>query len=216
MPRTFPQSITSSANLSARSHPGRRIDQRLRKIVAERGPREGWFDVSTLKEPYRIEGKKTMGYEFAEQFNGSCPKRSSTPPGAAWAWSGCGKPLPKWSAGLDRTGAPEDDLRPGGRVPADRPGLRTGGERSEFWQNAATVSSGPRVPKPLGDFLVLQAVRESGGTAVRSVMRSSWMPDLNWRPGKVSSWPRRRALVSQLFGNYWPVGSETGSAYRYI
>lgn len=137
------------------------------RIVAERKDAEGWFDVSTLKEPYRIEGKKTMGYELAEQMGWTLPDVIFYPTGGGVGMIGMWKAF--------------DEMEEMGWIGSRRPKMiavqatgcqpivrafEQGTERSEFWQNATTVSSGLRVPKPLGDFLVLQAVRQSAGTAI--------------------------------------------------
>jgi len=137
------------------------------KIVAERKDREGWFDVSTLKEPYRIEGKKTMGYEIAEQFQWSLPDAIFYPTGGGVGLIGMWKAF----AEMETLGwlGPKRPKMIAVQAEGCQPVVRAfeqGAERSEFWQNATTVSSGLRVPKPLGDFLILRAVRESGGTAI--------------------------------------------------
>ena len=107
--------------------------------------KDGWYDISTLKEPYRIEGKKTMGYEVAEQFDWQLPDAIFYPTG--------GK-RPKMIA-----------VQVEGCQPVVR-AFDRGETRSQFWENASTVAAGLRVPKPLGDFLILEAVRASGGTAL--------------------------------------------------
>lgn len=138
------------------------------RIVAERGPREGWFDISTLKEPYRIEGKKTMGYELAEQLGWDLPDAIFYPTGGGVGMIGMWKAFEE----MEALGWIQPGKRPKmiavqaeGCQPVVR-AFREGAERSTFWERAATVASGLRVPKPLGDFLVLRAIRESGGTAV--------------------------------------------------
>src|SRR5436190_2280428 len=137
------------------------------KIVAERGPVEGWFDVSTLKEPYRIEGKKTMGYEVAEQMGWELPDAIFYPTGGGVGMIGMWKAFDEMEK-LGWIGARRPKMI---AVQADgcQPVVRAYIEnepRSRFYEGAHTVASGLRVPKPLGDFLVLQAVRESGGTAI--------------------------------------------------
>jgi threonine synthase len=137
------------------------------RIVAERSPREGWFDVSTLKEPYRIEGKKTMGYELAEQLGWELPDAIFYPTGGGVGMIGMWKAF----AELEALGwiGPKRPKMIAVQAEGCQPIVRAfaeGAERSRFWDEAATVASGLRVPKALGDFLVLQAVRESGGTAV--------------------------------------------------
>lgn len=137
------------------------------RIVAERGPKEGWFDISTLKEPYRIEGKKTMGYEVAEQLGWELPDAIFYPTGGGVGMIGMWKAFAEMEA-LGWIGARRPKMiavQAEGCQPIVR-AFQEGAERSQFWDHAATVAAGLRVPKPLGDFLVLRAVRESGGTAI--------------------------------------------------
>ena len=137
------------------------------RMMAERGPAEGWFDVGTLKEPYRIEGKKTMGYEVAEQLDWELPDAIFYPTGGGVGLIGMWKAFEE----MEKLGWI------GGRRPkmiavqaeGCQPVVRAFEEnepRSRFYENAHTVAAGLRVPKPLGDFLVLEAVRQSGGTAI--------------------------------------------------
>jgi threonine synthase len=137
------------------------------KIVAERGPAEGWFDVSTLKEPYRIEGKKTMGYEVAEQMGWELPDAIFYPTGGGVGMIGMWKAFDEMQK-LGWIGARRPKMI---AVQAEgcQPVVRAYNEnqpRSRFFEDAHTLAAGLRVPKPLGDFLVLNAVRESGGTAI--------------------------------------------------
>src|SRR5471030_2986876 len=137
------------------------------KVVAERGPREGWFDVSTLKEPYRIEGKKTMGYEVAEQMGWELPDAIFYPTGGGVGMIGMWKAFDEMEK-LGWIGSRRPKIiavQAEGCQPVVR-AFEAGEERCTFYENAHTVAAGLRVPKPLGDFLVLQAVRESGGTAM--------------------------------------------------
>jgi threonine synthase len=137
------------------------------RIVAERKDAEGWFDVSTLREPYRLEGKKTMGYELAEQLGWELPDAVFYPTGGGVGIIGMWKAFSEMEA-LGWIGPERPKMiavQAEGCQPIVR-ALRENTERSRFWEGAATVASGLRVPKPLGDFLVLRAVRESGGTAV--------------------------------------------------
>lgn len=137
------------------------------RIIAERAPREGWFDLSTLKEPYRIEGKKTMGYEVAEQLGWELPDAIFYPTGGGVGMIGMWKAFAEMEA-FGWIGAKRPKMiavQAEGCQPVVR-AFEQGAERSQFWEGAATVASGLRVPKPLGDFLVLKAVRESGGTAI--------------------------------------------------
>jgi threonine synthase len=137
------------------------------RIVAERAPKEGWFDVSTLKEPYRIEGKKTMGLELAEQMGWTLPGAIFYPTGGGVGIIGMWKAFREMEA-LGWIG-PERPKMIVVQAEGCRPVVRAfeaGAPASEFWQEATTVASGLRVPKPLGDFLILEAVRESGGTCI--------------------------------------------------
>ncbi|MFZ1701530.1 MAG: threonine synthase [Pyrinomonadaceae bacterium] len=137
------------------------------KIVGERKEAEGWFDVSTLKEPYRVEGKKTMGYELAEQFNWKLPDVIMYPTGGGTGLIGMWKAF--------------DEMEQMGWIGSGRPRMVSvqsetcapivrafhAGERfADEFADASTVASGLRVPKAIGDFLILDALRESGGTAI--------------------------------------------------
>ena len=137
------------------------------RIVCERKASEGWFDVSTLKEPYRIEGKKTMGYEVAEQLGWELPDAIFYPTGGGVGLIGMWKAFEEMEA-IGWIGSRRPKMI---AVQAEgcRPVVRAfeeGKPRSDFWQGAQTVAAGLRVPKPLGDFLILEAVRASGGCAI--------------------------------------------------
>jgi threonine synthase len=137
------------------------------KIVGERKEAEGWFDVSTLKEPYRIEGKKTMGYELAEQLNWTLPDVIFYPTGGGTGLIGMWKAFDE----MEKMGW-IDSFRPrmisvqaegcSPIVDAFHQNLKHGAEI----ENAHTVASGLRVPKAIGDFIMLDILRKSGGTAV--------------------------------------------------
>jgi len=137
------------------------------KIVAQRKQAEGWFEVSTLKEPYRIEGKKTMGYEVAEQFRWQLPDAIFYPCGGGVGLIGMWKAFEEMEAlGWLGTARPKMiAVQAEGCAPIVR-AFESGASTSVFFENAETVASGLRVPKALGDFLVLEAVRASGGTCV--------------------------------------------------
>ena len=137
------------------------------KIVAERKDAEGWYDVSTLKEPYRVEGKKTMGYELAEQFGWNLPDVILYPTGGGTGLIGMWKAF--------------DEMEKMGWIDSKRPRMVSvqsigcapivkafhDGERfAEEFPNAHTAASGLRVPKAIGDFLIIDALHESGGTAI--------------------------------------------------
>lgn len=137
------------------------------RIVAERKQAEGWFDVSTLKEPFRVEGKKTMGYEVVEQLGWTVPDAIIYPTGGGVGLIGMWKAF--------------DEMECLGWIGSERPKMisvqsstcapivkafHEGSSTSEPWQNAETLAAGLRVPKAYGDFLVLDILRKSGGTAV--------------------------------------------------
>ena len=137
------------------------------RIVAKRKEREGWFDVSTLKEPYRIEGKKTMGYELAEQLHGELPDVIIYPTGGGTGLIGMWKAF--------------DEMERLGWIGARRPRMvtvqaegcapivRAFAENMNTGVDIAdphTIAAGLRVPKAIGDFLILDILRRSGGTAV--------------------------------------------------
>ena len=138
------------------------------RMADEQGKRLGWYDASTLKEPYRIEGKKTMAYELGEQLAWEFPDWIIYPTGGGTGMVGMWKAFEE----MEQIGWKRDGTRPKMvSVQAEHcaPIVRAfeqGAERSEMWQNARTVADGLRVPKAIGDFLVLRAVRESGGTAL--------------------------------------------------
>jgi threonine synthase len=138
------------------------------RMAAETGKPLGWYDVSTLKEPYRIEGKKTMAYELAEQLDWRYPDWIVYPTGGGTGMVGMWKAF--------------DELEHIGWMPAGkRPRMvsvqaencapivrafQQGTEKAEPWVDATTIADGLRVPRAIGDFLILRAVRDSGGTAV--------------------------------------------------
>ncbi|HLM24416.1 MAG TPA: threonine synthase [Pyrinomonadaceae bacterium] len=135
--------------------------------VARRKEREGWFDVSTLKEPYRVEGKKTLGYELAEQMEWRLPDVIIYPTGGGTGLIGMWKAF--------------DEMERMGWITSKRPRMVTvqaegcapivrafeeGNRFADEFPNAATTASGLRVPKAIGDFLILDALRASNGTAI--------------------------------------------------
>jgi threonine synthase len=133
-----------------------------------RGAAEGrWFDLSTLREPYRVEGKKTMGLELAAQFDWKLPDAIFYPTGGGTGLIGMWKAFDE----LEQLGwiGPERPrmyaVQASGCAPIVR-AFEAGEEHAERWEDAATVAAGIRVPKAVGDFLILRAVRESGGKAL--------------------------------------------------
>src|SRR5215468_9913079 len=137
------------------------------RMVNERKQAEGWFDISTLKEPFRVEGKKTMGYEVAEQLDWKLPEAIIYPTGGGVGLIGMWKAFDEMEA-LGWIGKERPKMiavQAQGCQPVVR-AYEEGELRSRFWERAETVASGLRVPKPLGDFLILEAVRTSRGTAI--------------------------------------------------
>jgi threonine synthase len=135
--------------------------------VARRKDTEGWFDVSTLKEPYRVEGKKTLGYELAEQLNWTLPDVIIYPTGGGTGLIGMWKAFDEMeSMGWLGSKRPRMvTVQAAGCAPIVRAFEEGKREAAEF-ENAATVASGLRVPRAIGDFLILDALRESNGTAI--------------------------------------------------
>ena len=137
------------------------------KIVAEGRAKVGWFDTSTLKEPYRIEGKKTMGLELLEQLDWEVPDVILYPTGGGTGLIGMWKAFAELEAiGFIGKKRPRMvAVQAAGCAPIVR-AFEAGAEHAPRWQDAHTIAAGIRVPQALGDFLILRAVRESGGFAV--------------------------------------------------
>ena len=151
------------------------------RIVTERKEQEGWFDLSTLKEPFRIEGKKTMGYELAEQLSWTYPDAVFYPTGGGVGLIGMWKAF--------------EELEELGWVTGKRPkmiAIQAAGcapvaraweehqQVSQMWQNGATFASGLRVPKPYGDYIILDIVRKSLGTVVALTDEQIFASLLDW------------------------------------
>jgi len=137
------------------------------KIVAEGKAKTGWFDTSTLKEPYRIEGKKTMGLELAEQLGWSMPDLIFYPTGGGTGLIGMWKAFAELAA-IGFIGAKRPRMvavQAAGCAPMVR-AYEAGEEHATRWEDAQTIAAGIRVPQAIGDFLILRAVRESGGLAI--------------------------------------------------
>lgn len=196
------------------------------KYVNEHKQQEGWYDVTTLKEPYRVEGKKTMGYELWEQFGGKLPDVILYPTGGGVGLIGMCKAF--------------DEMQEMGWIGSERPrmvSVQAAGcapivkaweahqATSQFFPNAATVASGLRVPGPLGDFLILRMLQQTNGTAV-SVSDEEMLRD-----GKelaslegIFAAPEGAATVSaarKLAASGWAKPNETvvlfntGTGYKY-
>jgi threonine synthase len=137
------------------------------KIVGEGKAKVGWFDVSTLKEPYRIEGKKTMGLELAEQLGWDVPDVIFYPTGGGTGLIGMWKAFAELEA-IGFLGSKRPRMvavQAEGCAPMVR-AFEAGDEHAPRWENAHTIASGIRVPQAIGDFLILRAVRESSGFAI--------------------------------------------------
>ncbi len=137
------------------------------KLAAAACAERGWFDTSTLKEPYRIEGKKTMGLELAEQLGWRLPDLVFYPTGGGTGLIGMWKAFAELEAiGLIGTERPRMiAVQAAGCAPIVR-AFEEGVEHAPRWEHARTVAAGIRVPRAIGDFLILRAVRESGGFAI--------------------------------------------------
>ena len=198
------------------------------RVAAERGSSRGWYDVSTLKEPYRIEGKKTMAYELAEQMAWRYPDWIIYPTGGGTGMVGMWKAFDE----LEAIGWIAPHRRPrmvsvqaDGCAPIVR-AFNAGTDRAEAWANASTIADGLRVPKAIGDFLILRAVRESGGTALAVPDRA--MVDGMLRIGRtegVSAAPEGGAALAAIErlvadGSIRPTDSvvlfNTGGALKYL
>jgi threonine synthase len=137
------------------------------RMVAERKAAEGWFDVSTLKEPFRVEGKKTMGYELVEQLGWVYPDAVFYPTGGGVGLIGMWKAFEEMEQ-LGWVGGKRPKMiaiQSAGCAPVVR-AFDQGEPASKMWQNAHTAASGLRVPKPYGDYIILDILRQSAGTAV--------------------------------------------------
>jgi len=137
------------------------------RIIGEGAAQGRWFDCSTLKEPYRIEGKKVMGLELAEQLGWELPDVIFYPTGGGTGLIGMWKAFDELEAiGLIGPKRPRMiAVQASGCAPIVR-AFEAGDEHAERWEGAATMATGIRVPKAIGDFLILRAVRESGGAAI--------------------------------------------------
>jgi threonine synthase len=151
------------------------------RIVGERKEKEGWFDLSTLKEPFRVEGKKTMGYELVEQLGWEYPDAVFYPTGGGVGLIGMWKAFQEMEdLGWVKGKRPKMiAVQAAGCAPVAR-AYDNGEAVSQMWQNAATFASGLRVPKPYGDYIILDAVRQSQGTVVALTDEQIFQSILDW------------------------------------
>ena len=137
------------------------------RIIAEKKTTEGWFDFSTLKEPYRVEGKKTMGYEIAEQLDWHLPDVIIYPTGGGTGLIGMWKAFAELEelGWIGKARPRMVSVQASGCAPIVK-AFDEGKASAEPWQDGKTVASGLRVPQAVGDFLMLRAIRDSHGTAL--------------------------------------------------
>jgi threonine synthase len=168
MPEDAPDSTKAECALyGARLYLVKGLINDAGKIVREGTPARGWFDVSTLKEPYRAEGKKTMGYELAEQLGWELPDAVLYPTGGGTGIVGMWKAFDEMERmGWIGSARPKMiSVQAEGCAPIVR-AFQEVTRHAEAWQNARSVAGGIRVPVAIGDYLILDAVRQSGGTAI--------------------------------------------------
>ncbi|MBX6359205.1 MAG: threonine synthase [Acidobacterium ailaaui] len=173
------------------------------RIVQERKEKEGWFDVSTLKEPFRVEGKKTMGYELVEQLGWTYPDAVFYPTGGGVGLIGMWKAFEEMEQlGWVRGKRPKMiAVQASGCAPVSR-AFQQGAKTSQMFENASTFASGLRVPKPYGDFMILDIVRSSGGTVVD-------LPDEKIL-ASLLDWSRHEGLLLS------PEGAAATAAYDFL
>ena len=198
------------------------------RMVAERKEREGWFDVSTLKEPFRIEGKKTMGYEVAEQLGWRLPDAILYPTGGGVGLIGMWKAFEE----MEQLGWISAGKRPkmiciqaSGCAPIIK-ALHEEKPVSEMWSNASTLAAGLRVPKAFGDFIILDIIRRSLGTAVAvtdeaimtAVRRMASDEGIFAAPEGAAALAAYEALLANGFlkASDEVVLFNTGSGYKYL
>ena len=195
--------------------------------VARRKEAEGWFDVSTLKEPYRIEGKKTMGYELAEQFDWELPDVIVYPTGGGTGLIGMWKAFDEMEQ-MDWIGSKRPRMvtvQAAGCAPIVR-AFEEGKRFAEEFPNARTTASGLRVPRAIGDFLILDALRESGGTAVavtdeeliEATKEIGTTEGIFCAPEGAACWPALKKLMDggSVKQNERVVLFNTGSGVKYV
>jgi threonine synthase len=195
--------------------------------VAQGAREQGWFDLSTLKEPYRVEGKKTMGYELAEQLDWTLPDVIVYPTGGGTGLVGMWKAFDEMERlGWIGSARPRMvSVQADGCAPIVR-AWEQGDEYAEAWQDAHTYASGLRVPRAVGDFLILDAIRASAGAAVAvsdPAMRE-WTARVGADTGIFCApeGAATAAAVAALRESAWLSGSETvvlfntGSGLKYV
>lgn len=197
------------------------------KLAAQEAAKHKWFDVSTFKEPYRVEGKKTMGLELAEQFDWNLPDVIIYPTGGGTGLVGMWKAFDEMEKlGWINSKRPRMvSVQAEGCAPVVR-AFEQGKDRAEFWQNAETQAAGLRVPGPFADRLILRGIRESRGAAVAvsdaeiiaAQKEMSAGEGIFAAPEGAATW----AACKQLVKNGWIKSDErvilfnTGSGLKYL
>jgi threonine synthase len=189
--------------------------------------KDGWFDVSTTKEPYRVEGKKTMGYEVAEQLGWRMPQGIIYPTGGGVGLLGMWKAFDEMEA-LGWIGSERPKMivvQSAGCAPVVK-AWEEGKQSSEMWPNAATLASGLRVPKPYGDYLILDILKRSRGTAVSATDEEILEATRHWSrvegifaapEGAASLIAYRKLLATGFFkSDDTVVLFNTGSGLKYL
>jgi threonine synthase len=197
------------------------------KVCAERARQNGWYECATLKEPYRVEGKKTMGYELAEQMGWKLPDAILYPTGGGTGLIGMWKAFQELETmGFVGPGRPRMyAIQAEGCAPIVK-AFSEGLEEAPFWENAQTLAHGLRVPKALGDFLILRALRESHGAGVavseaeivQGVKDASLSEGLFMAPEGGAAVAALRKLKSSghLSADDVVVVFNTGTGYKYV
>jgi threonine synthase len=200
------------------------------RMVAERKDREGWFDMSTLKEPFRVEGKRTMGYEVAEQMGWNLPDAILYPTGGGVGLIGMWKAFEEmeelgWVEGGKRPRPKMICVQADGCAPIPK-ALQEGDVASKMWPDAHTLAAGLRVPKAYGDFIILDIIRKSGGTAI-AVSDDAIMEGVKEMASTEGIFPAPEggaalAAYKQLLQSGFLTGADkvvlfnTGSGYKYL
>jgi threonine synthase len=207
------------------------ISDCARKVAAlketESWKTEGWFDVSTTKEPYRVEGKKTMGYEVAEQLGWKLPQGIIYPTGGGVGLLGMWKAFDEMEK-LDFIGSERPNMisvQSAGCAPIVK-AWDEGRAESEMWPHASTLAAGLRVPKPYGDYLILDILKKSGGLALAATDAEILDATRHWArvegifaapEGAASLVAYQKLLASGFFsGDDTVVLFNTGSGLKYL
>ena len=197
------------------------------RISREKAGQLGLFDVSTLQEPYRAEGKKTMGYELAEQLGWQTPDAIIYPTGGGTGIVGIWKAFQEMIAldWIEEITTKMISVQSEGCAPIVQ-AFHAGATHAEVWERATTLAAGIRVPSAIGDYLILQALRDSGGTAV-TVSDREILDDVKAMASSEGIYPapegaatlaglRKLLKDGALAADSTIVLMNTGSAYKYL